>query len=273
MNNFYLTLLSDSSLSTFSKNTQCDFKVKLDHSIQIEKDNWEVGLVEVITPTEVNNITKENNYVILRFTDRKMCEDIDNCTKYDSYVDRKIYIQNGYYASPRHLVEEIQKSINFRYGLTLKNSNATISITYGENSARVKLDVQDPTKVQIIFPKAIAEILGVDRNYFDKPLGNEKYIFRYGVDLNTKIHQLYIYSDLASYTFIGDVTAPILRVLPFESKRENNHLHQEFVNVHYVPVAKSFINQVHISIKGDTGENVPFISGKTLVKLHFRQKE
>ena len=57
MNNFYLTLLSDSSLSTFSKNTQCDFKVKLDHSIQIEKDNWEVGLVEVITPTEVNNIT------------------------------------------------------------------------------------------------------------------------------------------------------------------------------------------------------------------------
>ena len=254
MNNFYLTLLSDSSLSTFSKNTQCDFKVKLDHSIQIEKDNWEVGLVEVITPTEVNNITKENNYVILRFTDRKMCEDIDNCTKYVSYVDQKIYIQNGYYASPRHLVEEIQKSINFRYGLTLKNSNATITISYGENSARVKLDVQDPTKVQIIFPKAIAEILGVDRNYFDKSVGNEKYIFRYGVDLNTKIHQLYIYSDLASYTFIGDVTAPILRVLPFESKRENNHLHQEFVNVHYVPVAKSFIDQVHISIKGDTGE-------------------
>ena len=43
----------------------------------------------------------------------------------------------------------------------------------------------------------------------------------------------------------------ILRVLPFESKRETSHLHQEFVNVHYVPVAKSFIDQVHISIKGD----------------------
>ena len=113
MNNFYLTLLSDSSLSTFSKNTQCDFKVKLDHSIQIEKDNLEVGLVEVITPTEVNNITKENNYVILRFTDRKMCEDIDNCTNYVPYVDQKIYIQNGYYASPRHLVEEIQKKYQF----------------------------------------------------------------------------------------------------------------------------------------------------------------
>ena len=229
-------------------------------------------MVEIITPTEVNNITKENNYVIIRFSDRKMCEDIDNCTNYVGFVDQKIHIQNGYYASPRHLVKEIQKSINFRYGQTLKNSNATISITYGENSARVKLDVQDHMKVKIIFPKAIAGILGVDRNYFDKPVANEKYIFRYGVDLNTKIHQLYIYSDLASYTFIDDVTAPILRVLPFESKRENNHLQQEFVNVHYVPVAKSFIDQVHISMKGDTGENVLFISGKTLVKLHFRQK-
>ena len=149
-------------------------------------------MVEVITQTEVNNITKENNYVILRFSDRKMCEEKDNCTTYGIYIDQKIYIQKGYCASPRHLDEEIQKSITLRYGLTLKNSNATISITYGENSARVKLDVQDPTKVKIIFPKAIAEILGVDRNYFDKPLANEKYIFRYGVDLNTKIHQLYI---------------------------------------------------------------------------------
>ena len=135
MNNFYLTLLSDSSLSTFSKNTQCDFKVKLDHSIQIEKDNWEVGLVEVITPTEVNNITKENNNVILRFSNRKMCKEIDNCPSFGGYVDMRVFIQNGYYASPRHLVEEIQKAINFQYGLTLKNSNATITISYGENSA------------------------------------------------------------------------------------------------------------------------------------------
>ena len=150
--------MSKRSLSTFSKNTQCDFKVKLDHSIQIEKDNWEVGLVEIITPTEVNNITKENNYEIIRFSDTKMCEDIDNCTNFVGYVDQKIHIQNGYYASPRHLVAEIQKSINYRYGQTLKNSNATISITYGENSARVKLDVQHPMKVKIIFPKAIAEI-------------------------------------------------------------------------------------------------------------------
>ena len=58
-----------------------------------------------------------------------MCEDIDNCTIFGGYADMKIYIQNNYYASQRHLVEEIQKNINFQYGQTLKNSNATITIT------------------------------------------------------------------------------------------------------------------------------------------------
>ena len=139
----------------FQKNSQCDFKVKLDHSIQIEKDNWEVSLVEVITPTEVNNITKKNNYVILRISDRKMCEDKDNCTNNGIYIDQKIYIQNGYYASPRHLVEEIQKSINFRYGLTLKNSNATISITYGETVLESNLMFKILRKSKLFFQRQL----------------------------------------------------------------------------------------------------------------------
>ena len=112
-----------------------------------------MGLVEIISPTEVNNLTNENNYVILRFYNRKMCEEIDNCAYYGGYVDQKILIQNGYYASPRHKVEEIQKYVNFRFGQILKNSNSTITISYGQNSTRVKLDVQDPMNVKVILPK------------------------------------------------------------------------------------------------------------------------
>ena len=84
------------------------------------------------------------------------------------------------------------------------------------------------------------------------------------------MHQPFVYTDMASYTFLGDVTAPILRVIPYEPK---NHIHKEFVNLHYLPVAKSFIDQVQVAIKGDTGNDVTFISGKTLIQLHFRQRE
>ena len=44
--------------------------VRLDHPIQNDKDNWEVGLVEIITPSEVKNITDENNFFFLRFFDK-----------------------------------------------------------------------------------------------------------------------------------------------------------------------------------------------------------
>ena len=75
------------------------------------------------------------------------------------------------------------------------------------------------------------------------------------------------------HTFIVDVTAPILRVVPFFRTKTDVHFHQEFVNLHYVSMAKSFIDQVHVSIKGDTGEDIPFVTGKTLFKLHSRERK
>lgn len=37
---FYLTLLSDSSVSRFENNEQANFTVKLEHSIHITEDEW-----------------------------------------------------------------------------------------------------------------------------------------------------------------------------------------------------------------------------------------
>ena len=135
------------------------------------------------------------------------------------------------------------------------------------------INLQDPNQVKIFFPTPLAEKLSVNPIFYDKPIGNEIHTFKYGVDLNTSYHQLYVYSDIASYTYIGVVTAPVLRVVPFQQTKSEIHSHQGFLNLHYVPVAKSFIDQVHISIKGDIGYDVPFITGKSFINLHFRLKE
>ena len=55
------------------------------------------------------------------------------------------------------------------------------------------------------------------------------------------------------FTFIGDIVASILRVVPFISVTELVHVQKEFKNLHCVPVSKSIIHKVHISIKTDTG--------------------
>lgn len=279
MTGFYLTLLSDSSMTTFPNNTQSSFTVRLDHPINIEKENWEVALVEMITPTQVMNISDANNYFYVRFFSRLVAAQFgietmtENCTEDNSCADFKLKIPKGSYNSPQHLVEEIQNIINIRFGEQLRLANASIEMTYGNNSKRVKIHYNDPNIAKLVFPKLLAEKLGVNPNMIEKPIGNERHAFKYEVDLNTANNQLYVYSDIASYTYVGDITAPILRVVPFEVSRRSHHSHQEFVNLHYVPVAKSFIDQVHISIKGDTGLDVPFVIGKSLIKLHFRLKD
>ena len=65
-------------------------------------------------------------------------------------------------------------------------------------------------------------------------------------------------------------TAPILRVVPFQPVANTSHFHFEFVNLHYVPVAKSAIEQVKISTKGNTGNDIPFCTGKTLIKFQAK---
>ena len=50
----------------------------------------------------------------------------------------------------------------------------------------------------------------------EKPVGNESDAFKYKVDLNAPFDRLYVYFDSADFTNIGDVTAFILRVMPFQ---------------------------------------------------------
>ena len=86
-------------------------------------------------------------------------------------------------------------------------------------------------------------------------------IIAYHITLHRSFSSLFIYSDIADFTFVCDIVAPILRFVPFNPVTEFVHVHKEFRNLHYLPVSKSVIDQVHISIKTETGSNVPFVIG------------
>ena len=48
MNSFFLTLPSDSSMGMFPNNTQCCFKIHLPKTFHIDKEEWEVALVQLL---------------------------------------------------------------------------------------------------------------------------------------------------------------------------------------------------------------------------------
>ena len=126
----------------------------------------------------------------------------------------------------------------------------------------MKISAQNEKQVGLLFPKHLCQILGLDPTMIEKPIGNEQHNFKFKADLHRTFSSLFIYSDIADFTFVGDIVAPILRVVPFNPVTELVHVHKEFKNLHYVPVSKSVIDQVPISIKTETGLNVPFVTEK-----------
>ena len=92
--------------------------------------------------------------------------------------------------------------------------------------------------MHLIFPLPLAEFLAVDKTFFGKPIGNEKHQFKYGVDLNTHSNRFYVFSDVANYTNIGNVTALILRVISFKYMQEEIHFHKEFFKFALRPCCK-----------------------------------
>ena len=97
MKDFYMTLLSDSSMNMFPNNKQSECTVKLDHPILIEEESWEVALVEISTPSEVLNITEENNFFFLAFPDQHSLHTkfvAENITDMCSNGDNDCYTPN-----------------------------------------------------------------------------------------------------------------------------------------------------------------------------------
>ena len=80
---------------------------------------------------------------------------------------------------------------------------------------------------------------------------------------------MYDYCDAASYTYVGDTKAPLLRVLNMNGN-DGETMRLSFPDIHYVPVQKRQFDTIEISINTARGRLVPFESGRSVVKLHFK---
>ena len=124
-------------------------------------------------------------------------------------------------------------------------------------------------------------------DYFAKHLGHKTTIFEYnGVKYNwfnptissglkraylDDIHSIFVYSDIIDYQIVGNSKATLLGVLPVKGK----HLQQQswqFNPLQYMTVPKKSISTIQLQICTPKGDPVPFLSGDTLCRLHFKRK-
>ena len=105
-----------------------------------------------------------------------------------------------------------------------------------------------------------------DLRIFYTPLQSTK-----GFNLDHQTSALFVYSDIVDYQIVGDVLAPLLRVVPVTGTRDKIN-HVEFKHKLWMPVNKGYISSILVMICDDTGDEVKFPAGKVTVVLHFKKR-
>jgi hypothetical protein len=270
-----MTLLSDGSMNHFSSNTQSSFRIKLPKAIDIKKGQWDMAVVEMILPSQVYNVSKEESQfkIVSKYKGliRHMLElSPPSCETDGDSVTYPLCITPGAYHSAEQLVGAINDAIQKNVGEALKVVNCQFDMRYSTLAKRVKFAKHVKEDVRLRFHPGMLAKLGASAQKDILP--RDDLAFTHDVDLYAGINHMFIYSDVADFTLLGDVQAPILRVVPFQESHQI-HVHKEFLNLHYVPISKPYFDEIGIHIRGDTGELIQFSGGKSMIKLHFKKRE
>lgn len=247
-------------MDVYPENTQASFKVRLPRTLYIKQD-YEVGLAEIQYPITYETFAKRGAYrvEIIKRTEAHRVEVLEESGK--SYY-RKFFLPRGYYAT----IEELVQAFNAGVTDLLKAEGLVgdeISMKIHPIQQKVELFVEESWAINFSGP--CNDVFGLEQKYHGNEMGTHVY------DITRGFHSLFVYCSICHDQIVGDVFAPLIRSVGIKGTR-GVHTTQTYGDPHYVPVNTDEVNVLEINIKDDTGQDVPFMSGKVVCKLHFRQR-
>ena len=84
---------------------------------------------------------------------------------------------------------------------------------------------------------------------------------------------MYMYSSLVKNSIVGNVFAPIVRVVGLQDKPESEAIHREFTVPHYLPLRSGSFNEVVVSFTDAMGNSMKFNQGNSVAVFHFKKKK
>lgn len=235
----------------FPRNTNSDFRVRFARPLQMDGDDWEVGLVDMHYPATWKNIPVDAHLTV----------------RYREHT-RIAVVRHGRYTSIAQVLKEVESNLcEFKV-------EDKITVEYDEIENRVWFynGFVPDTMSYIKFDETLADILGFRPNYRYGYAENAGYR---APNLNRGFYSLFVYCDLMQDTRVGNVMAPLLRTVSANrasTVRRHENAYDAFTRVYYHPVRTLKTDEVHVFIRDDTGAKIPFAGGNVSLTLHFRRK-
>ena len=308
---FYVTLPSNSSEQYYGRQPLNHFKTKLPHPLALDRNEWEVGLSEIIYPYSWKNVKSaavirlgvsdlKRNIDTGRFNIREVSFTIQ-VSNYMTIQDLVAKLNNRLENTLRTMkqnTEPVKEGNHFSY-YGIKGKYWRLNFRYDEKVGKVFLSGNN--YFYIVLEANVAQMLGFGDSTV--VLGSERMVdelventdtpakaipFRfqddqfddprikllkgdYIADIHRGLTSLYVYSPIVESQFVGDTQAPLLRVVSV-SGQFGTTANVHYNHIYYLPLSQSFIDHVEVYIRDDVGEYVPFDTGRVIVVLHFRKK-
>lgn len=268
MKDFYLTLVSNSSMKYYSDNRTNCFTVHLPQYINLNGP-WKVALVEIHYPFTFFNITNHNNSVFINY----------NSDKEDTHI---VKLETGCYDNINDLLLIINKLIEsytnneqfITYDYVTKRLKINdIFVTNNEKSSDNVIARPEKPLFSISFEGRLAMQLGFapNENIISHSLSPHAVNLGLGVP-----EEFLVYCDIVESQIIGDTSSKVLRIINTVSGEKvlfGQSCHKEFNPPHYIEVNEKKIEKVSIDIRDMAGNYLPFQFGVLTIKLHFKQQQ
>ena len=84
---------------------------------------------------------------------------------------------------------------------------------------------------------------------------------------------MYVYMSLVEYSQVGNVYAPLMRVVGLDERAHTEIVHREYRNAHYLCLRSDIISSIEIKLANGLGEEIKFKQGNSILVLHLRKRK
>lgn len=267
MRDFYVTLLSNSSMIMYPENKTSSFTVHIPRSVRLAGD-WDVALAEVHYPYSFFTVQDGENKLEIK-TFIATAEFI--ASKGTTYAETKwttLEITPGFYGDVNDIIKAINKAIQ-------KETKLVGFFEIDKNSKRVGAkEGQKILKGQtVIAAFKMSDRLALQLGYRPGDEVPAELKAPHVANLASGVSDLMlIYCDIIEPQITGDSWSKVLRTLNTSDGYVNYFCKPcsvEFTQLHYIPVQKKNFDSIRIDIRDVAGKLMPFQHGTLSVKLHF----
>ena len=254
--NFYVNLPSNVTGLT-GNNTPSHFVVPLPERIKL-RGKWEVGLAEIFIPSYGFNIKPPLTSSLVIYS--KGGRDPQGMRE-----NVRVRIPEGRY-KPRDYVKTFNKLIE-EVGIIKSR------LRYDEHANRI-IFVVAHGEVMSVDNVKLRRMFGMRRSIYafmnDEP-GKRSYVMPKACNFNVNGTTMFVYSNVAESSPVGDVFAPLLRTVHLEIDEKMETLHKMFSPIHYYPVRTSDFSMIEVQLTNVYGDDMVFYGGESALVLHFRK--